>query len=417
MSVPTFNPDAIAAAEASARYTHAVVHATTPIPTHAKVSKHHSAYWRTAEADLRALASVPVMLKSPRRFGDSQLSFADQPPSPRMLPRIALPANVPSMPPRTAGTTELAQLRALETWLRNDVAPLPRSAPERLQSFRYAFDELISQLPAHGPLLAQVKLEYEHALRVAAGQKGANSLPKSEPPRPAGSSQATARPLETLHPLQMPAAYYEAQWRSCKDELSLVKSQRQRLRRMVRRLRTGAVEVIQRLHTAGAEPGSEHATVAGPAVADLAELADTDDEVEPNTDRALARSQQVVSAQTEDAVEVESNRMRDRLLVTEIRLVSAGRLAQRAAQGSMSARVKLEEEIAMSATLGDVMSTSLGDGEVGGQRIASLEALLKSVREQEAMVADMVQLLREPGTLDKATLRKLSSNAANAYAS
>ena len=148
-------------------------------------------YWASAQADLRALHSIPVLHESislgPRTTGATPLPSARtqgcvptvSPRSPPLLPRVALPVfempsppKPPSSPPRTS---ETVALQTLEEWLRSEIAPLPRTAPHRLTAFRHVFNELIAQLPAHGRLLAEVKQEYERALADATAEPAAVS--------------------------------------------------------------------------------------------------------------------------------------------------------------------------------------------------------------------------------------------------
>ena len=95
-------------------------------------------------------------------------------------------------------------------------------------------------------MLAEIKNEYEWALDMAAN--GGPSAARPDPP--------PLHPLPPLHQqqLQMPAAYYEQQWRRCQNErASSSRTGWQRLRRMVKSLRGGAIEAVDRLQYAGGE--------------------------------------------------------------------------------------------------------------------------------------------------------------------
>ena len=228
------------------------------LPTHSENRHAHAAlrqYWNSARLDLKALEAIPQPARVPRLPPSprtarpaSTAALPSVPVTPAMSPHM----KGPSVPATPAMSPQMKGLRAIETWLRNELAPLPRAAPERLAAFRHVFNELIAQLPAHGPLLAEVKHEYEAALEAASGLRvvgqgsGEARVPSSPP----------SRALSNLHPLQMPAAYYEAKWRRCQSDLALASAQRQRLRRVVRLLRGGCVEAAQRVSAAGGEAAS-----------------------------------------------------------------------------------------------------------------------------------------------------------------
>ena len=120
---------------------------------------------------MRVLMSVPFLPNSPRlaRIHPSQVPAA----APRYeAPPPRLPAPLPRPP-------EMQALQALETWLRNEIAPMPAATPHRLLAFRHAFNEVIAQLPAHGPMLAEIKKEYERALDMAANGGPSAARPDS----------------------------------------------------------------------------------------------------------------------------------------------------------------------------------------------------------------------------------------------
>ena len=387
-----------------------------PIPTSPPPRKKKE-YWATAQADLRMLAAVPI-LRSPRNADYSMpgppLLGASSPRGSRtngMLPRVALPATVSPLPPTNPGGSEpMRALHALEQWLKSELAPLPRDAPERFAAHQHVFSELIAQLPAHGPLLAEIKRAYDAALHdatagkpPAAGAAGASDSALAEKLM----GEVAPRPLQNLHPLQLPAAYYETQWRRVSDELALVKSQRQRLRRMVRKLRAVSVEGIHRLHAAGSSDShamSEAASAARAALEELEELKDdADDKPQTDPDKALAAARAVVSVQTEEAVEHEINKLREQLMVTDIRVGSAARLSHRLAQGSLAARLHLEEEVKKAnAEMEDFPAAE------PIRRAEALAVLLKMLQQQDEQIGHCIKLLAEPKSLDGATLRTLA---------
>jgi hypothetical protein len=367
-------------------------------------------YWASAEADFRELRSIPVLTAaSPRKIAAlSPRAAALPPPTPRRKFRA---------PP---SSEELSHLRALEAWLRTELAPLPPTAPQRLVAFRHVFTELISELRAYGPLLAEVKSEYERALS-ASSRAGAGA---------ADSLGPAPRPLGALHPLQLPASYYEAQWRRCQDELNLVTGQRQRLRRMVRELRAGCAEATRCMtHVGDDEPvapradprgsgGGSGGSGAGGAgggggpmtrgwllSADELDVDGADDDVgELDAAMAVARAQAVVSGEMEEAVSGEVGGMREAMRTLETRVLGAGRLSELLQQSSLAARLQLEEVLTKAAA---EVEASPAD-EVARARTNELEVLLKMLRAHEEHVESARRLLREPASLDQETLNKLA---------
>ena len=150
--------------------------------------------------DLAALNSIPDVRSATaeRRRKAAMANAASAAASPRQIPATARPQ--PAV--RQRGGEGLETLRALEHYLSDSVAGIPRGAPERLHAYRYVFTALIGQLPAHGPLLSEVKMEYDAAIE---------SGSKLQPPH-AGQ--------RTLHPLQLPSSYYEREMRRAKGELA-----------------------------------------------------------------------------------------------------------------------------------------------------------------------------------------------------
>ena len=397
----------------------------SPLPSHYSAwepipisppSRKKKEYWATAQADLRTLNAVPI-LRSPRNADYSMpgpaLLGASSPRGSRtggVLPRVALPATVTPLPPtHPPGTEPMLALHSLEQWLKHELAPLPRGAPERFTAYRHVFSELIAQLPTHGPLLAEVKRAYDGALRDATAKKppaaGTEASDSALAKQLVG--EPAPRPLQNLHPLQLPAAYYEHQWRRVNDELTLVKSQRQRLRRMVRKLRAVSVEGIHRLHAAGSSDShaaSEAASAARAALEELEELKDdADDKVETDPDKALMAARAVINVQTEEAVEHEVNKLREQLMVTDIRVGSAARLSQRLAQGSLAARLHLEEEVKKANAEMDEFPAAEPT-----RRAEALSVLLKMLQQQDEHIGHCIKLLAESKSLDGATLRSLA---------
>ena len=54
-------------------------------------------------------------------------------------------------------------LHSLELYVK-ELRGLKRGSAERLHAFQHVFSMLIKNLPAHGPLLAEVKREYEQTM-------------------------------------------------------------------------------------------------------------------------------------------------------------------------------------------------------------------------------------------------------------
>lgn len=160
----------------------------------------------------------------------------------------------------------LASLRALEHYAHQEVNRLPPNSIERTNAYRHIFNQIIATLPAHGPLLAEIKLHYERALEAAnaaAARPARPSFrgddhatpPSAAPPADAftpgspgspspnavlsfspshgtgigtgirlgatSAAESSAAVLRATHPLQYPASYYEAQWRKTQWEVQL----------------------------------------------------------------------------------------------------------------------------------------------------------------------------------------------------
>ena len=168
------------------------------------------------DSDLRALSRVPII--DERSMRSTQLRMASSvqhspakasppkaagsPQSPRRAPQPRVPEEAKS---------PIGKLRALEDYLRTEIAPLPRDSAHRLHAFRHVFNGLIAALPAHGPLLAEVKKEYEKAIESSAAAAASFSPPRHT--------------LQPVHPLQLPASYYEAEWRRTEHSLALKSAQ------------------------------------------------------------------------------------------------------------------------------------------------------------------------------------------------
>ena len=145
---------------------------------------------------MQALNAIPDM-HSPahrRRVAAAGLSH-----KPRPRPAVKSPVQTrpaPLLPPANVDT-----VRALEHYLAETIGSIPRGAPERLQAYRYVFTAIIGQLPGHGALLAEVKSEYDATIEAI------RSLQPAQPGQ------------GTLHPLQLPSAYYEREMQRAKEEL------------------------------------------------------------------------------------------------------------------------------------------------------------------------------------------------------
>ena len=258
----------------------------------------------------------------------------------------------------------------------------------------------------HGPLLAQVKVEYERNL--TASQHGDHLVDPFMP----------LHHLRPLHPLQLPASYYEARWREANQEVQLLRLQRKRLRTMVRKLRTGCVDALGRLEQAnrgGEHPSTQRAANAamqdaggdGGAstpprwlLSDYFEHPAGDGGLATDPERAITASRAVVNEEVEAAVDAELAQLRERLGVLELRLTAAVRVAQRSAQGSMAARCMLEEIVEESVSQADARGGS-----------SPTHVLLRMLRVLEQQVGETRRLLESKwdGAAQLEELRKVAS--------
>ena len=357
-----------------------------------------------------------------------------------MPPPVIAARSVPASP-RPSGTAVSAgasSLHALEQYLHNELTALPRKAPHRMVAIRHVFSEIIASLPAHGPLLSEVKQEYERALADAEAAGYAAALPRVRPAAellPAHADAATAavpslppapesipaHMLRPIHPLKLPASYYEAQWRRTQAELSLVKTQRRRLRRLVRHLRWGCVEAVQRTHGAGMPlppSGDDRLAVRQAAVLQAATAAAAADansdgfeeamEDAPtgsteDADRAIAASQAIVSEEMEAMIEGELALLREQLAMLETRVTAAGQVVQRTARASEAARIMVEGLLEDALSAGSYPTVTAAERlpprsrpRSGTQAASGLGALLKMMAGLDAQLNDASRLL-EPG--------------------
>ena len=309
-----------------------------------------------------ALNSIPDVRSATaeRRRTTAMAKAASAASTPRRSPPRQSPATArPQQPVRQRSGEGLETLRALEHYLSDSVAGMPRGAPERLHAYRYVFTALIGQLPAHGPLLSEVKMEYDAAIE---------SGIKVQPPH-AGQ--------RTLHPLQLPSAYYEREMRRAKGELARTRDEALALQRVLARTRARAAEARSRAQAAGllAPPeghraegglgralGAAEARVAATDAAlslSLAGLAANEEArkraaalegVEQGAGRLEASraaaeaqegwglSRQARLGQLEAEVEEELAEARRQLLLLELRVAGSGAQAQLALQGVTAAR-------------------------------------------------------------------------------
>jgi len=151
-------------------------------------------------SDLQQLNAIPDVSgpAADRRRRVALGSKTQQPVKTR--PAVTYPVSPRSSIPPPAPNVET--VRALEHYLGETVAGVPRGAPERLQAYRYVFTALIGQLPGHGPLLAEVKAEYDATIEAIR------------------TLQAPQSGQGALHPLQLPTAYYEREMQRAKKELA-----------------------------------------------------------------------------------------------------------------------------------------------------------------------------------------------------
>ena len=102
-------------------------------------------------------------------------------------------------------------------------------------------------------------------------------------------------------------------------------------------------------------------------------------------------------------VQDENDELREQLMVTDIRVGSAARLSHRLAQGSLAARLHLEEEVKKAnAELEDFPAAE------PIRRAEALAVLLKMLQQQDEQIGHCIKLLAEPKSLDGATLRTLA---------
>ena len=376
---------------------------------------------RSATAERRrnaAMANAASAASTPRRRSP-----------PRQIPATARPQQPPV---RQRGGEGLETLRALEHYLSDSVAGMPRGAPERLQAYRYVFTALIGQLPAHGPLLSEVKMEYDAAIE---------SGSKVQPP------QAGQR---TLHPLQLPSAYYEREMRRAKGELARTRDEALALQRVLARTRARAAEARSRTQAAGlkAPPeggarvegglgrvlGAAEACVAATDAAlslSLAGLkADEErrkqaaalEEVElgagrPEASRAAAEAQegwgiarQARLGRLEAEVEEELAEARRQLLLLELRMAGSGAQAQLALQGISAARGMLGTMSQEDAETTDMIRAALDTpglaAATAAAPAAAVVALLRELMEKESKRSKALAVLSKMMRSHEASLKQ-----------
>ena len=360
--------------------------------------------------DLAALNSIPDVRSATaerRRNAAMANAASAASPRPRRIPATARPQ--PAV--RQHGGEGLETLRALEHYLSDSVAGIPRGAPERLHAYRYVFTALIGQLHAHGPLLSEVKMEYDAAI-----ESGSKVQP----------SHAGQR---TLHPLQLPSSYYEREMRRAKGELARTREEALALQRVLARTRARAAEARSRTQAAGlqAPPEGEGAEAGGLGLGRVlgaaeARVAATDaalslalagleadeearkraaalEEVElgagrPEAARAAAEAQecwavarQAGLAQLEARVEAELEHARRQLLLLELRVAGGGAHAQIALQGVSAARGVLgamaEEAAETCAQIRSALDAPGLDAATAAAPAAAAVALLRELMEKE----------------------------------
>ncbi len=132
-----------------------------------------------------------------------------------------------------------AVVRSLEAYLR-ETRKLPRGSTERLHAYRHVFSTIIAALPAHGPLLADVKAEYEATVSALSARNPAKEpLPNDWPD------------ARRVHPLKLPAQYYQHALETCEVELESSHAQANALRRMVNELRIQRADGEERMRGRG----------------------------------------------------------------------------------------------------------------------------------------------------------------------
>ena len=133
-------------------------------------------------------------------------------------------------------------MESIERQLQQKGAGSPVALPRdsgRMQAVRAAFEVLLGELPAHGPLLRQVQREYETVLGT-------------------GSMCDPVHTLKPDHRLLLPGPYYQSELKRAEANLRVAISHGPRLRKMVRKLRVGCAEATVRLHPfAQGQPGQE----------------------------------------------------------------------------------------------------------------------------------------------------------------
>ena len=141
-------------------------------------------FWlHNEETELRALNSVNIphrVGQSPRANINSRRTTHDPASWESQIPSVSLntsspllqrpkPLSLRTRPAVMRGEplAGAASLQALEEYVRNEVMRLPRDSPQRLVASRHVLNSMIVALPAHGPLLGEVKREYEFAIEKA----------------------------------------------------------------------------------------------------------------------------------------------------------------------------------------------------------------------------------------------------------
>ena len=324
-------------------------------------------HWRASTFDQRKLQSSPVFLpKSPGRV---------QP--------------LPKSPRRER---ELSALAALQAFTRSEIARLPHNSPERMEVARHIFSELIATLPAHGPLLAEVKQQYESVLEAKAGTALlGKSEGQSKPTSP--RSPTSSRPLRSLPPLQLPAAYYESQWRQVQAELELARMQGTRALNLARATRNACLNASTTLHVAGMRP----VTPATPSDT-MPQYGTACDATSP-----LEMLASITEA-LEDAVDVELATLQERLQMLQMRSMSAGQTVARASCSSTTAVGMVEDLIDQANEEAKLLAAEPGAARRVAERSEALRALHKVLLTQE-MDIKAVSTLLTPGW-ELPTLRK-----------
>ncbi len=324
--------------------------------------------------------------------------------SPRKTSNLSPPMR--HSPPKLPTSPAVERLRALEEYVRAELAPLPRNSSHRLTAFRHVFNCLIAALPGHGPLLAEVKAEYEKTIESLASSSSSAAV--NNPP---------SHLLLPTHPLQLPASYYEAEWRRAQAELNLAKSQVARLQKVVRRLRTGCREATRRAQCAGllAPPASARREEEDYAAIEAAEARDRELADAGDAEAAERVSRAVVSEEAEAQIDLEIAMLRRQLGVLEQRVGGATRLSQLGKQAVVAARCTVEEVIdegiaqarANEGGGGFLTSPKLSHEEtaekleealrVAEKRTSTLGTVHKMMRTQEEHFGRALELLSESG--------------------